>query len=139
MKRYKNYIVVEYYDDEEDITDWVIGDFTDFETARAFCEAYISRHGTRIEVQGTDEDIDVCVNIETVYIKDVASGSCVNVQELKAENPRVLKIAMDENLWDEGREGQEGIVENLMRLSNLSGCYDIIEYLLKTIEDILNQ
>lgn len=137
MKTYKNYMVVEYYEDE-DITEWVIGDFTDFEAAKAFCEAYISRHGKRIEIQGTDEDLDVCVNIDTVYIKDVASGSCVNVQELREYNPRLLKIAMDESLWDEGREGEDGIKENIMRLSTLSGCYDIIEFLLQTIDDILN-
>lgn len=137
MKTYKNYMVVEYYEDE-DITDWVIGDFSDFETARAFCEAYISRHGKRIEVQGTDEDLDVCVNIDTLYVKDVASGSCVNFQELKEYNPRLLKIAMNEQLWDEGREGQERIITNLIGLSNLSGCYNIIEYLLQTIDDILN-
>lgn len=140
MKRYKNYMVVEFYNDEEDITDWVVGDFTDYdyEAAVNFCKHYVSRHGVRLEIQGTDEDIDTCVNIETVLIRDLKTDTYIDVQELTDKDPRILKIAMDENLWDEGREGEDGIKENIMRLSTLSGCYDIIEFLLQTIDDILN-
>lgn len=141
MKRYKNYMVVEIFDEDYEINEWVVADFSDYnyDAAVAFCKAYISRHAVRLEIQGTDEDTDTCVSIETVFIRDLKTETCIDVQELKDKDPRIIKIAMDENLWDQGREGKDGIKENIMRLSTLSGCYDIIQYLLATIEDILNQ
>lgn len=69
MKTYKNYMVVEISKDPY-VIDWVIGVFTSYKKAVSFCEDYIPRLETdRIEIQATDEDTDICVNIETVYTR----------------------------------------------------------------------
>ena len=135
MKTYKNYMVVE--TTKNDI-DWTIAVFNDFESAVTFCDSYIPRDAHFVEIQATDEDVDICVNIDLLYVRDVKTGVSTNIQVLAESDSRVKKIAMDEQLWDEGRTGSDGYIENLMALSTLSGCYDIIEYLLNTITEILN-
>ena len=71
MKTYKYYMVVE-ISKNPDVIDWVIGVFTNYKKAEAFCNDYIPRLETdRIEIQGTDEDVDVCVNIETIYTRKI--------------------------------------------------------------------
>ena len=69
MKTYKNYMVVEISKDPN-VTDWVIGIFKSHKRAVTFCNDYIPRLETdRLEVQATDEDVDICVNIDTIYTR----------------------------------------------------------------------
>lgn len=141
MRWYKNYLVVEYANEDSIFAmnqEWTVATFSDYESAFSFLNAYIPAAAYKVEIQGTDEDIDVCVDIHTVCIKDIESGKIVNLQELTETDPRILTIARDENLWDEGREGEEGVNANIVALSTLSGCYDIIEHLIETINDISN-
>lgn len=126
MREYKNYMVM-----EMGITEWMIANFDSYNKAVEFCKAYIPKDANRVEVWGTDEDTDTFMDADTLYIRDLKKNTAVDLGKV---SDKVLGLAS--RLYDEEMEERfEDVVANL---TTLDGCYDTIEYLLNTIDEILN-
>ena len=135
MKSYKNYMVMEMSDEPDDgLTDWMIACFSDRKTAKAFADAFIPKVCIdRIEIWGTDQDPEDFTACETIYIRDMATGSIADLEEMgEKKASRITDLA--NRLSDEEGDTPQKITA---QLTSLEGCYDIIEYLLETIDSIL--
>lgn len=127
MKEYKNYMVQEIFEDEGQ--EWTVAVFTDYKKAVDFTEAYAPKEGKRIEIWGTDEDTDTFLIAETLYVRNLENGTSVNLDGL---NPKVKELA--DRIYDEEGDPYNVILTDLL---SLEGCYQTIEYLLDTIDSIL--
>jgi hypothetical protein len=127
MKEYKNYMVQEIFEDEDQ--EWTVAVFTDYKKAVDFTEAYAPKEGKRIEIWGTDEDTDTFLTAETLYVRNLENGTSVNLDGL---NPKVKELA--DRIYDEEGDPYNVILTDLL---SLEGCYQTIEYLLDTIDSIL--
>lgn len=127
MGTYKYYLV------ETSDHDWTYGIFEDLEAAKTFAQHLITRDADFIEVLGTNQEVDICTSLETVYIWDVGEGkeAFSDVKSLNTLADRVFK--QSERFQDEEGEPDtlEGVTESLQ---NLDGCHNIIEFLLDNIE-----
>ena len=126
MREYKNYMVLEI-----SITEWMIANFSSYDEAVKFCNAYIPKEADKIEVWGTDEDTDTFTDAHTLYIRDLNNNTSVDLCKVP---DKVLGLAS--LLYDE--EMEERFEDVVASLTTLDGCYDTIEYLLNTIDEILN-
>lgn len=125
---YKNYLVIE---KKKAGDEWTVATFNNESSAIDFCNAYTPQAADLVEVWGTDEDPDTFLTADTVYIKDVKTGETFRPAE--ADN-YVKNLAS--RLYDE--EGGETVEEITADLMTLKGCYTTINYLLHTIDDILD-
>lgn len=126
MREYKNYMVM-----EMGLTEWMIANFNSYDMAVEFCKAYIPKDANRVEVWGTDEDTDTFMDADTLYIRDLKANTCVDLGDV---SEKVFGLAS--RLYDE--EMEERFEDVVASLTTLDGCYDTIEYLLNTIDEILN-
>ena len=105
--------------------DWCICTTSDIGYAVAICKT-IQPHGCKeLQIWATEEDPDTAVTFDTVYRYDVEHGEEIISKE------RELAF----RLYDE--EGDETVEEIEKKLKTVSGCHDVIEYLLETIDSIL--
>lgn len=132
---YKYYMVMEVSDNPSDgLTDWMIACFSDLKTAKAFADEFIPKTDiNRIEIWGTDQDPQDFTSCEAVYVRDVATGSTICFDEIGDEKAeRIKNLAY--RLSDEEGDTPQQIAAQLV---TLDGCHEIIEYLLETIDSIL--
>lgn len=129
MKTFKNYMVIDVTNE-----DWCLAEFQDYEKAKDFIKAVVLKDSEQLEIWGTDEDPDTYTSCRTVYIRNLKKGVAVDIAKLEEKNPDILNLAY--KLFDE--EGEESVEELVVDLSTVSGCHDIIKFLLDTIESILN-
>ena len=127
MKKYNNYMVQEIFEDEGQ--EWTVAVFTDYKKAVDFTEAYVPKEGKRIEIWGTDEDTDTFLTADTLYVRNLENGASVDLEGL---NPKVKELA--DRIYDEEGDPYNVILTDLL---TLEGCYQTIEYLLDTIDSIL--
>lgn len=127
MKKYKNYMVIEFNEDDED---WMVAEFQDYKKAIDFAESYVPKNSRRIEIWGTDEDTDTYKFADTLYVRSVIYDTSVDLT--KDENSIIKTLA--DRIYDEEGDPYNEIIA---QLSTLGGCHAMIEYLLETIDSIL--
>ena len=134
--KYNNYMVQEINKDNED---WTVAVFQDYKEAVKFAEAYIPKEAKLIEIWATDEDTSTFSSCDTVYIRNLEYGNSVDLIELNdSDQFTALSItSLAYKLYDE--EGEATPEEYISMLQTIKGCHSIIEYLLETIDDILNK
>lgn len=124
---YKNYMVMEFNEDDED---WAVAEFQDYKKALDFAETYVPKEAKRIEIWGTDEDPDTFKFCESLHVRSLTYGASVDLTD---EKNSILKTLAD-RIYDEEGDPYNEIVA---QLSTLGGCHAMIEYLLETIDSIL--
>lgn len=138
MKEYRHYMIMEICKDNED---WMIAELQDYQKAKDFTEAYISKTGERIEIWGTDEAPDTFKSCSTLYIRNLTYGTSINYAEMTdTERQEAINLtSFASKVYDAegGDGGADSLNEIVTQLKSLKGCYNIIEYLLSTIDSIL--
>ena len=132
MKNYEHYMIIAKFNESANCPDeWMLAEFPYYAPAISFCDAFIPFNDIeKIEIQGTNEPVDSYLSADTLYIRDLKKGTSL---DLTALDPRIENIAA--RLYDE--EDTETMEDIELSLSTVSGCHDIIIYLLNTIDSIL--
>lgn len=121
---YINYMVSAIY---KDGTSWMYSYFDDIATAKMFCDSLIPANDpVTVEIWGTNEDVNTFHDAETLYIRELAT-------EKKTDLTKVRELAR--RLYDE--ESGESLMDIKKDLMTVDGCHKYIEYLLDTIDSIL--
>lgn len=134
---YRNYMVMELSNEPHDgLEEWMIACFSDYKTAKAFAEAFLPKTDVdRIEIWGTNQDPEDFTSRDTVYIRDMVTGSAIDFDEIGDEKAKRIKDIAYKLSDEEGDTPQEITAQ----LASLDGCYGIIEYLLEIQDEILNR